>query len=88
MVYSQSVLWRLLFTTLQSRFKLKAKEVSLSEWLDRLDSETLKLYDFLRAAGSGREHNVMFANRMFCIFCQSWRPQWMTSWQLSWEDET
>jgi thioester reductase-like protein len=61
MVHPQPAPWRLLFTTLQGRFGLRAKEVSLCEWLDKLDPETLKLYDFLRAAGSGREHNMMFS---------------------------
>jgi hypothetical protein len=58
MMHPQPAPWRLLFATLQSRFGLRAEEVSLPEWLDALEPGALKLDTFLRAAGSGREYDM------------------------------
>jgi len=58
MLHPQPAPWRLLFATLQSRFGLRAEEVSLPEWLDALEPGALKLDTFLRAAGRGREYDM------------------------------
>jgi thioester reductase-like protein len=58
MMHPQPAPWRLLFATLQSRFGLRAEEVSLPEWLDALEPGALKLDAFLRAAGRGREYDM------------------------------
>ncbi|RYN86373.1 hypothetical protein AA0119_g12956 [Alternaria tenuissima] len=58
MMHPQPAPWRLLFATLQSRFGLRAEEVSLPEWLDALEPGALKLDTFLRAAGSGKEYDM------------------------------
>jgi hypothetical protein len=44
---------------LQSWFGLKVEEVSLPEWLDVLEPGAFKLDAFLRAAGSGREYDMV-----------------------------
>lgn len=89
MVHPQPVPWRLLFTTLEGRFGLRAKEVSLPEWLDKLP-ETLKLYDFLRAAGQGRENNMTFRNESALQVLPELAPltedqlaAWLKGWDLN-----
>lgn len=60
LVHPRPVPWSLLFKTLQGKFGFRAKLVTLPEWLTRLGSRRMKLYDFLQAAGSGREYDMFF----------------------------
>lgn len=62
--------WGLFMATLQKHYDLEAEEVSLPEWLNRLDRlvsshsadssklRVLKSYDFLRSLAEGREENM------------------------------
>lgn len=89
MVHPQPAPWQLLLTTLQKRFGLRAKEVSLPEWLDRLEPGTLKLYNFLRAAESGREYDMAFENENALTILPKVTPitgshleAWLEGWNL------
>jgi thioester reductase-like protein len=93
MVHPQPAPWQLLLTTLQDRFGLRAKEVSLPEWLDRLEPGTLKLYNFLRAAESGREYDMTFKNRKALAVLPAVAPitedqleVWLKGWNLKLRD--
>ena len=89
MVHPQPSQWQLLLTTLQDGFGLRAKEVSLPQWLDKLDPGALKLYVFLRAAKSGREHDMAFKNQNALAVLPKLRPTtgnlleiWLQDWKL------
>ena len=93
MVHPQPAPWQLLLTTLQNRFGLRAKEVSLSEWLDRLEPGTLKLYNFLRAAESGREYDMAFENENALTVLPEVTPitgsqleAWLEGWNMRFID--
>jgi thioester reductase-like protein len=70
-VHPNPVPWSLFFSTLQKRCGLQAAEVSLPQFLDRLSQATsssdvtsrsklgtMKIYDFLRSLGDGRENDM------------------------------
>ncbi|KAJ4329618.1 hypothetical protein N0V95_010176, partial [Ascochyta clinopodiicola] len=93
MVHPWPAPWQLLLTTLQERFGLRAKEVRLPEWLDRLEPGTLKLYGFLRAAASGREYDMAFENKNALTVLPEVVPitedqieAWLKGWNLKLRD--
>ena len=93
MVHPRPAPWQLLLTTLQDRFGLRAKEVSLPQWLDRLEPGALKLYGFLRAAESGREYDMAFENQNALAVLPDVMPitedqleAWLRGWDLNLRD--
>ena len=60
MVHPQPGSWNLLLQTLQQRFGLQAREVSLPEWLEAFDRRDMKLFEFLEIGGPGREFDMAF----------------------------
>ena len=89
MVHPQPAPWQLLLTTLRDSFGLRAKEVSLPQWLDGLDPGALKLYGFLRAAESGREFDMAFENQNalavlphVMLITEDQLEAWLQRWNL------
>ncbi|KAH8710275.1 hypothetical protein GQ44DRAFT_731144 [Phaeosphaeriaceae sp. PMI808] len=60
MVHPDPAPWKLLFEVLQKEVGFRAEEISLPAWLDKLQPELVKLYDFFRVAGNGREYDMSF----------------------------
>jgi thioester reductase-like protein len=60
MVHPTPVPWSLLLTTLRDRYSLEVHEVGLPQWLALFKPENLKLFNFLKTAGSGREFDMVF----------------------------
>ena len=89
MVHPKPGSWSMLYDTLASRFGYRVKTTSLSDWLDRLDKQKLKLHGFLRATGNGREHNMSFRNEKASQALPEVAPlsedllsEWLQGWQL------
>jgi thioester reductase-like protein len=89
MLHPNPAPWSLLFTTLRDEFGLSAKEVTLPEWLDKLEPKKLKIHGFLRTFGSGREYNMPFENRKALTMLPKVAPitkehlvVWMKGWDL------
>src|SRR5689334_22224571 len=92
-VHPGPVPWRLLFSTLQGKFGLKAELVSLPEWLTRLGAGRIKLYDFLRAMGSGREYDMFIQSGKALEVLPEVVPitedllaTWLKGWELQCDD--
>jgi thioester reductase-like protein len=93
MVHPRPAPWQLLLDALQDRFGLRAKGVSLPQWLDRLEPGALKLYGFLRAAKSGREYDMAFENQNALAVLPDVMPitedlleAWLQGWNLKVRD--
>jgi thioester reductase-like protein len=91
MMHPYPASWHLLFTTLQDRFGLRAKEVSLPEWLDKVESSNLrlKITGFLRTFGGGREFDLPVENRKALEMLPEIGPMtqgclaiWLKGWNL------
>jgi thioester reductase-like protein len=104
-VHPNPVPWNLFFSTLQKRFGLQAAEVSLPQFLDRLhhatsgsdakslsDLETMKIYDFLRSLGDGREgdmkcqiDNAASVSEAIPPITEELLVAWLKTWDLKLE---
>jgi hypothetical protein len=60
MVHPTPVPWSLVLRTSRDRYSLAVHEVSLPQLLAFFKPENLKLFSFLKTAGSGREFDMVF----------------------------
>jgi thioester reductase-like protein len=94
MVHPKPAPWSLLLATLQDRFGLVAREVGLPQWLDLFDPETMKLFNFLRVGGCGREYDMVFDNENAAKVLPGLAPitmeqleYWLMGWGLGLEED-
>jgi hypothetical protein len=59
MVHPDHVPWKVLLTTLESRYGLAVCEVNLLQWIALFTPENLKLFGFLKMAGSCRGFDLV-----------------------------
>jgi thioester reductase-like protein len=101
-VHPNPVPWNLFFRTLQKRFGLQAAEVSLPQFLDHLKQATsssdaasrsklgtMKIYDFLRSLGDGREGDMKCQSDNAATVLEAIVPitedllvSWLSTWDL------
>jgi hypothetical protein len=89
MMHPHQAPWSLFLGVLRRRFGLNVQEISLPKWLDMVDPQKFKLYDFLRAMKEGWEHIMVYENRHALellpevkIIDKEQLETWMEGWKL------
>jgi thioester reductase-like protein len=93
MVHPHPAPWSLLLATLRVRFGLRARELSLPQWLKLFEPPSMKLFDFFKAGGHGREYSMVFERGNASEVLPSLVPitmdqleHWLTGWDLRLND--
>jgi thioester reductase-like protein len=89
MVHPNPASWSLLLATLRVRFGMRVAEISLPRWLELFEPEGMKLFNFLKVGGRGREYDMVYENGNALKVLPSLAPitmdqleQWLTGWDL------
>jgi thioester reductase-like protein len=91
MVHPNPAPWSLLLATLRTRLDMRVEEVSLPRWLALFEPQRMKLFNFLKVGGHGREYNMEYENGNALKVLPSLAPitmdqleHWLTGWNLQW----
>ncbi|KAH3956017.1 hypothetical protein HBH98_255270 [Parastagonospora nodorum] len=89
MVHPEPAPWSLLLETLRDRYGLEIKEVGLPEWLALFEAQDLKLFNFIKVMGNGRESDFALetanASTMLPVISKITVDQldmWLEGWGL------
>jgi thioester reductase-like protein len=89
MVHPNPAPWSLLLATLRVKFGLRVIELSLPRWLELFEPQRMKLFDFLKVGGYGREYDMAYENGnarkvlpYLAPITMEQLEYWLTGWNL------